>query len=110
MAFKGRESVGSKILIDNKTIEQANSFNYIGNLISYEKEVSIDNKFSKYSRTPLIRTLVNRIDKYPDRFGPSGKFYENSTKLTCPEITSYRIKYSTVLWLIELQIRRGRKI
>ena len=39
-----------------------------------------------------------------------GKFVENSTKLTCVEITSYRIKYSTVLWLIELQIRRGRKV
>jgi len=47
---------------------------------------------------------------YPDRFGLSGKFVENSTKLTYLEITCYQIKYSTVLWLIELQIRRGRKI
>jgi hypothetical protein len=46
---------------------------------------------------------------YPARLGLSGKFVENSTKLTCLEITGYRIKYSTVLWLIELQIRRGRK-
>jgi hypothetical protein len=30
-------------------------------------------------------------------------------KLTCLEITGYRIKYSTVLWLLELQISRGRK-
>jgi hypothetical protein len=47
---------------------------------------------------------------YPDQLGPSRKFVENSTKLTCPEITGYRIKYSTVLWPIELQIRRGRKV
>jgi len=47
---------------------------------------------------------------YPDRLGPSGKFVQNSTKLTCLEITGYQIKYSTVLWLIELQIRRGRKV
>jgi hypothetical protein len=62
-----------------------------------------------YSRTPVIRTLVIRIAHYPDRLGPSGKFVENSAKLTCPEITGYRIKHGTVLWLLELQIRRGRK-
>ena len=47
---------------------------------------------------------------YPDRFGPSSKFVENSTKLARLEITGYRIKYSTVLRLVELQIRRGRKV
>jgi len=34
----------------------------------------------------------------------------NSTKLTCLEITGYRIKCSTVLWLLELHIRRGRQV
>ena len=47
---------------------------------------------------------------YPDRLGPSCKFVEDSTKLTCLQITGYRIKYSTVLWLIELQIRSGRQV
>ena len=47
---------------------------------------------------------------YPDRLGSSGKFVENSTKLTYLEITSYRINHSTVLWLLELRIRRGRKV
>ena len=63
-----------------------------------------------YSRPPLIRTLVIRIVNYKDRLGPSGKIVENSTKLTCLDITGYRIKYRTVLWLPELQIRRGRKV
>jgi len=63
-----------------------------------------------YSRTPLIRTMFIRTTNYPDQLGPSCKFVENSTKLTCLEITGYRIKYSTVLWLLELQIRRGRKV
>jgi hypothetical protein len=54
-------------------------------------------------RTPLIRTLFIRIADYPDRLGPSGKFVENSTKLTFLEITGYRIKYSKVSWpLVEL--------
>jgi len=47
---------------------------------------------------------------YPDRLGPSYIFVENSTKLTYIEMTGYRVKYSTVLWLLELQIRRGRKV
>jgi len=34
MSFKGRESCRSEILMDNKIIEQVNSFNYLGNLIS----------------------------------------------------------------------------
>jgi hypothetical protein len=46
---------------------------------------------------------------YLDRLGPSGKFVENSTNLTFLEITGYLIKYSTVLWLLELQITRGHK-
>ena len=45
-----------------------------------------------------------------DRFGPLGIFYENFTILSCLEITGYRMKYSTVLWLLQLQIRRGRKV
>jgi hypothetical protein len=45
-----------------------------------------------------------------DRLGPSSKFVENSTKLTCFEINGYRIKYGTVLWLVEFHIRRGRKV
>ena len=47
---------------------------------------------------------------YPDRLGPSGKFVENCIQLSCLEITGYQIKYSTELWLLELQIRRGRKV
>jgi len=66
--------------------------------------------FVKYSRTPLIRTLVIRISNYPDQLDPSGKFVQNSTKLTCLEITGYQIKYSTLLRFIEMQIRRGRKV
>ena len=47
---------------------------------------------------------------YQDRIGLSGKFVKNYTKVTCLEITGYRIKYISVSWLLELQIRRGRKV
>ena len=48
--------------------------------------------YMMYGRTPLIRTLVTRMADYPDRFSPTGKYAENSTKPTCLEITGYRIK------------------
>jgi hypothetical protein len=38
MAFKGQDPVRNKIVIDNKIIEQVNSFNYLGNLVSYERK------------------------------------------------------------------------
>ena len=41
--------------------------------------------------------VVKQNSNYPDRLGLQGKFVENSTKLTCLEITGFRIKYSTVL-------------
>jgi hypothetical protein len=66
--------------------------------------------FNQYSRTSLIRTLVSRIANYPDRLVSSGRSVENSTKLTRLEITGDRIKYRTVLWLLELQIRRGLRV
>jgi hypothetical protein len=37
MAFKGRESDRSEIVIVNNIIEKVNSFNYLDNLKSYEK-------------------------------------------------------------------------
>jgi hypothetical protein len=59
-----------------------------------ETELEVYAHKTKYSRTPHIW-----IAKYPDWLGPAGKSVNNSTKLTCLQITSYKIKYSTVLWL-----------
>jgi hypothetical protein len=38
MAFRGMEPVISKICINNKTLKQQNTFNYLGYNISYEGE------------------------------------------------------------------------
>jgi hypothetical protein len=52
-----------------------------------------------------------RIAYDRERLGSSGNIsVAISAKLTHLEITGYRIKCSTVLWLLELQIGRGRKI
>jgi hypothetical protein len=37
IASEGREPFRSKIVRDNKIIEEVNFFNYLGNFISYEK-------------------------------------------------------------------------
>jgi hypothetical protein len=69
--------------------------------------------FTRYIVTNLLIQLWQNSTYpeagYPDRVGPSGNTVDNSTTPTCLEITGYRIKYSTVLWLIELQIRRSRR-
>jgi hypothetical protein len=38
----------STIVIDNKIIEQVNSFHYLENFILYDKEVGIENKLNNY--------------------------------------------------------------
>ena len=58
MAFKGGDPVRTKIVIDNKIIE-VNSFNYLGNMISYEKELGIDNKLHNYLKIIGILNTVN---------------------------------------------------
>jgi hypothetical protein len=44
MAFKGREPVRSKICINNKTLKQVNTFNYLGYYLSYEEEKDLNRK------------------------------------------------------------------
>ena len=38
----------TKIVIDNKIIEQVNLFNCLGNMISYEGELDIENKLNNF--------------------------------------------------------------
>jgi hypothetical protein len=63
MAFKGRDPVRTKIVIDNKIIEQENLFNYLGNMISYERELEIDNKLNNYLTITGILNNVFRPQK-----------------------------------------------
>ena len=58
MAFKGRDPVRTKIVIDNKIIEQVNMFNYLGNMISYEKEMDTDKKLHNYLK---ITGILNNV-------------------------------------------------
>ena len=63
MAFKGRDPVRTKIVIDNKIIEQVKMFNYLGNMISFEKELDIDNKLHNYLKITGILNNEFRLQK-----------------------------------------------
>ena len=63
MAFKGRDPVRTEIVIDNKIIEQVNSFNCLGNVIYYGKELDIDNKLHNYLKITGIINGVFRPQK-----------------------------------------------
>jgi hypothetical protein len=56
--FKGRDPLRSKIVIENKITEQVDSFNYLGNLISYGNEMDIYNKLNNYLK---ITGFINNV-------------------------------------------------
>jgi hypothetical protein len=58
MAFKGRDPVRTKIVIDNKIIEKMKLFNCLGNTVTYEKELNIDSKLRNYLKTTCILNKV----------------------------------------------------
>jgi hypothetical protein len=65
MAFKGRDLVRTRIVIDNKIIEQVNLFNYLGNMISYKKELDIDNTLHNYLK---ITGILNKVFRTQETF------------------------------------------
>jgi len=65
MAFKRRDPVRTKIVTDKKIIEKVNSFNFLRNMISYEKELDIANKLHNYLKITGILNNVFRPQKKP---------------------------------------------
>jgi len=55
--------VRTKIVIENKTIEQENLFKYLGNMISHEGELDIDNKLNNFLKSTGILNNVFRPQK-----------------------------------------------
>src|SRR5215469_9821818 len=63
LRVKGRDPIRTKIVIDNKIIEQVKSFKYLGNMISYERELDIDNKLNSYLKVTGTLNNVFRPQK-----------------------------------------------
>jgi len=60
MTFKGRDPVRTKTVIDNKIIDQIDSFKCLESMICYEKELDIDNKLHNYEYLK-IRGILNNV-------------------------------------------------
>jgi hypothetical protein len=95
MAFKGRDTVRTKIVIDNKIIEKVNLFNYLGN-ISYEKELDINNKLHKYLK---ITGILNNV------FKPQKTFKKTRINLY-KKLTFPVLLYGSETWTIKARDTR----
>ncbi|NSM56166.1 RNA-directed DNA polymerase [Wolbachia endosymbiont of Atemnus politus] len=60
MAFLGNDPVRSKIVINNRIVEQVNKFKYLGCTLSYEDEIDIEIKLMNYTK---ITGLINKVFK-----------------------------------------------
>jgi hypothetical protein len=59
MAFQGRDPTRSKMVINSEIIEQVNTFNYLGDLILYEKKKDRQYNYKIFNdnRNMKIRTF-----------------------------------------------------
>ncbi|XP_039275024.1 uncharacterized protein LOC120349129 [Nilaparvata lugens] len=59
MAFKGKYPIRSKIVIDNKVLEQVSQFSYLGCEISYKDELDVEKKVGRFQMIcgSISRTL-----------------------------------------------------
>lgn len=65
MAFQGTRPIRSKIVLENKVIQQLKHFSYLGCDISYDYDEDINNKVSKFQGIcgTINRTLRNKVRK-----------------------------------------------
>jgi hypothetical protein len=60
IAFRGMEPIRSKICINNKTLKQQNTYNYLGYNISYEGEKYLNIKAANFVK---VLGIINQIFK-----------------------------------------------
>jgi hypothetical protein len=60
MDFRGMEPIRSKICINDKTLKQRNTFNYVGYNISYEEEKDLNIKVANFVK---VLGIINQIFK-----------------------------------------------
>ncbi|KAJ4432363.1 hypothetical protein ANN_20982 [Periplaneta americana] len=63
--FCGNNTLRTKIVIEEKMIEQVNSFTYLGCDLSYISSTDVENKLNKFLRLigTIKRTLINKVDR-----------------------------------------------
>jgi hypothetical protein len=81
MAFRGRDRTRSEIVINNKIIEQVNTLNYLGNLVSYEREKVID-KIIKNCKDNSNNQQHIQTKQSPKRYINKIVYYIGSSSIT----------------------------
>ena len=61
MAFKGKEPIRTKIVLDNQTLEQISDCRYLGSDVSFFKNEVSDNKLQKFQH--ICRSLSRILKK-----------------------------------------------
>jgi hypothetical protein len=59
VAFLGKKPILSKICTDNRIVERATKFTYLGYILSYEGEVDISNKTVKYIKAIKVKVKLS---------------------------------------------------
>ncbi|KAJ4429720.1 hypothetical protein ANN_21924 [Periplaneta americana] len=90
MAHSGKFTIRTKIIVDNKPIEQVSHFDYLGCNITYDVDRDIDNKISKFQ---WICGTINRTLKNKTRKETKLKFYKT---MAVPVLT-----YGSESWIIK---------
>ena len=80
MALKGREPVRSKIVMDNKIVEQVRSFNCLGNLVYCDEEVDIDSKLNSYL---IITGIISNTFRAQNIKGNQNKTVQYTDPSSC---------------------------
>jgi hypothetical protein len=89
--YKGQDPVRTKTVIDNKIIEQVKSFNYLGSMISYKRELDIDDKLNNYLK---ITGILNNV------FRPQKTLKKTRIKL-CNTLALPVLLYSSKTWTVK---------
>jgi DNA modification methylase len=64
MAMKGKMNVRTKIVINNNILEQVNSFNYLGCIITVYNNTDLEIKRNRFNQMcSTIRTMNNKTRK-----------------------------------------------
>jgi len=97
MVFKGRDTVRSKIVINNNIIEQINTFSYPGCSISYQSEKDVTGKISKFLH---ITGIIDRILK-------SSQVQKYTRLKICKILVLPTLLYGRETWAMKEQDKSG---
>ncbi|PSN58388.1 hypothetical protein C0J52_12974 [Blattella germanica] len=109
MTFKGRDPIRSKIILENKVLEQVSHFKYLGCDITYSESIEILNRTHKFQ---AVCGCINRTLRNKTRKDTQLRFYNT---ITLPQLVygsetwTHRRKYISKIEASEMRFLRAVK-